>query len=75
MILSAARELGVAPQNIVMIGDIGADVAAAEAAGARGVLVPTERTLEEEVAAAPLVASSLWEAISLVVPPVFEVTS
>jgi histidinol-phosphate phosphatase family protein len=49
MVHRAARELGVDARRCVVIGDIGADVAAAEAAGARGILVPTERTLAEEV--------------------------
>jgi phosphoglycolate phosphatase-like HAD superfamily hydrolase len=35
-----------------VVGDIGADVGAAHAAGARAVLVPTSVTREEEVAAA-----------------------
>ena len=46
-----------------MIGDIGADMGAAAAAGARGVLVPTDITLEEEVRAAPAVARDLAEAV------------
>ena len=41
MILSAAAALGVAPDRVAVIGDIGADVEAARAAGARAVLVPT----------------------------------
>jgi hypothetical protein len=48
-----------------VVGDIGADVEAAHAAGARGVLVPTERTRLEEVAAAPDVARDLAAAVDL----------
>jgi phosphoglycolate phosphatase-like HAD superfamily hydrolase len=48
-----------------VVGDIGADVEAARAAGARGVLVPTPRTRPEEVAAAPEVAPDLAAAVDL----------
>ncbi|EYT56336.1 haloacid dehalogenase [Leucobacter sp. UCD-THU] len=68
MILSAAEQLGIDPSRIVMIGDIGADIEAARAAGARAVLVPTPQTLPEEVAAAPLVARTVREAVALLVP-------
>ncbi len=40
----AAAALGVRPERCVVIGDIGADVGAAAAAGARAVLVPTPVT-------------------------------
>jgi HAD superfamily hydrolase (TIGR01662 family) len=52
LVLRAADELGVDPRHCVVIGDIGADVGAAVAAGARAVLVPTPATLAREVAAA-----------------------
>lgn len=65
MILSAARELDVAPANVVMIGDIGADVDAAEAAGARGILVPTRLTLAQERADATTVAATIAEAVAI----------
>ncbi|HKG38060.1 MAG TPA: HAD-IIIA family hydrolase [Conexibacter sp.] len=65
LIRQAASRLGVAPEDCVVIGDIGADVEAARAAGARAVLVPTPRTRPEEVAAAPLVAPDLATAIGL----------
>lgn len=65
MILSAAEELGVSPERVAMIGDIGADVEAATAAGARAVLVPTSRTRVEECEEAPLVARTLGEAVDL----------
>jgi histidinol-phosphate phosphatase family protein len=63
MVLRAAAELGVDPARVVVIGDIGADVAAAHAAGARAVLVPTPTTRQEEVAAAPAVAADLSSAV------------
>jgi beta-phosphoglucomutase-like phosphatase (HAD superfamily) len=50
-----------------VIGDIGADVDAARAAGARGVLVPTLRTRSEEVAAASEVAPDLEAAVELLI--------
>ncbi len=65
LIEAAARALGVAPQDCVVIGDIGADVDAAHAAGARAILVPTPVTRREEVAAAPLVARDLAHAVDL----------
>ncbi|HEY0409481.1 MAG TPA: HAD hydrolase-like protein [Candidatus Dormibacteraeota bacterium] len=45
------------------MGDIGADVEAARAAGARGILVPTPLTRSEEIAAAPEVAADLEAAV------------
>jgi beta-phosphoglucomutase-like phosphatase (HAD superfamily) len=64
-VLQAARALGVAPADCAVVGDIGADVGAARAAGARGVLVPTPVTRREEVAAAPEVAPTLGAAVDL----------
>jgi HAD superfamily hydrolase (TIGR01662 family) len=61
MILDAASELGLDARNLTVVGDIGADVEAARAAGARGILVPTAETLQEEVAAAEEVAVDLHE--------------
>ncbi len=66
LVLRAARRLGIRPEECVVIGDIGRDVEAARAAGARGILVPTPVTLPEEVAAAPEVASDLAAAVDLV---------
>ncbi len=63
MVHAAARRLGVAAQDCVLIGDIGADVEAARAAGARSVLVPTPVTRIEEVRAAPLVAPDIVTAV------------
>jgi histidinol-phosphate phosphatase family protein len=66
LIEAAAGALGVEPGECVVIGDIGADVEAARAAGARAVLVPTAVTRAEEVAAAPEVAADLLAAVELV---------
>ncbi|HEX4258516.1 MAG TPA: HAD hydrolase-like protein, partial [Streptosporangiaceae bacterium] len=57
--------LGVDPADCVVIGDIGIDAAAAYAAGARAVLVPTPVTRPEETAGLP-VATQLDEAVSAV---------
>jgi histidinol-phosphate phosphatase family protein len=65
LVLRAAGRLGVAPSECAVIGDIGADVEAARAAGARGILVPTPRTLPEEIADATEVASDLGAAVDL----------
>ncbi|SMH47183.1 histidinol-phosphate phosphatase family domain-containing protein/HAD-superfamily hydrolase, subfamily IIIA [Rathayibacter oskolensis] len=65
MVLGAAEALGLPPESLAVIGDIGADVGAAAAAGARGVIVPTPITRSEEVAAAPLRAATLLEAVEL----------
>jgi phosphoglycolate phosphatase-like HAD superfamily hydrolase len=48
-----------------VIGDIGADIEAAQAAGARAVLVPTAKTRPDEIAAAPEVAPDLRSAVDL----------
>jgi D-glycero-D-manno-heptose 1,7-bisphosphate phosphatase len=66
LIEAAARALGVAARDCVVIGDIGADVEAARAAGARAVLVPTPATRVEEVQAAPVVVPGLLRAVELV---------
>ena len=65
LIRRAAEALGVEPERCAVVGDIGSDVEAARAAGARAVLVPTPRTRPEEVEAAPEVASDLGEAVEL----------
>lgn len=65
LIRSAAADLGVPAHRCAVIGDIGADVLAAEAAGARGILVPTARTRPEEIQRATTVARGLGEAVGL----------
>ena len=67
LVRAAARALGVRPEECVVVGDIGADVEAARAAGARSVLVPNGSTRAQEVADAPLVATDLAEAVDLIV--------
>jgi D-glycero-D-manno-heptose 1,7-bisphosphate phosphatase len=63
LVAEAARRIGVEAEECALVGDIGADVEAAAAAGARGILVPTPVTRPEEVAAAPEVARDLLEAV------------
>nr|WP_229674467.1 HAD-IIIA family hydrolase [Nakamurella endophytica] len=65
LVLRAARALGVQPYECAVVGDIGADVEAARAAGAVGVLVPTPVTRQAEIDAAPLVAADLAAAVEL----------
>ncbi|WP_432511422.1 HAD-IIIA family hydrolase [Kineococcus sp. SYSU DK001] len=75
MVLDAAADLGLAPAQCLVVGDIGADVEAALSAGARAVLVPTEVTRAEEVEAAPVVVEALtdldaafWDRLTGVAP-------
>ena len=67
LIRRAAASLGVAPEECVVIGDVAGDVAAARAAGARGILVPTPRTKPAELAASVEVAADLVTAVELAV--------
>jgi D-glycero-D-manno-heptose 1,7-bisphosphate phosphatase len=69
LVLEAARRLGVRPARCVVIGDIGADVEAAHAAGAAAVLVPTPTTRRAEIRAAPAVAADLGTAVDLLLAP------
>jgi len=64
LVLEAAARLGVPPERCVLVGDIGADMEAAQAAGARGILVPNAATRPEEVAAAREVAADLETAVA-----------
>ncbi|HWC82747.1 MAG TPA: HAD-IIIA family hydrolase [Pseudonocardiaceae bacterium] len=65
LIKAAAAELGVPASRCVVIGDIGADVQAAETAGARAILVPTARTRPGEIDRAAEVAHDLRGAVRL----------
>ncbi|NWL11730.1 D-glycero-alpha-D-manno-heptose-1,7-bisphosphate 7-phosphatase [Paenarthrobacter nitroguajacolicus] len=65
MILAACRALGITPGEAAFVGDIGADMKAAAAAGARAVLVPTSVTRREEIEAAGSVAEDLGHAVEL----------
>ncbi|MGP3999453.1 D-glycero-alpha-D-manno-heptose-1,7-bisphosphate 7-phosphatase [Streptomyces sp. 8N706] len=63
LVHAACAHLGVEPGRAAVIGDIGADVEAARAAGARGVLVPTSVTRAREIAAAEESAPDLLTAV------------
>lgn len=65
MVLRAADSLGVAPVRVAVVGDIASDVAAATAAGGRGVLVPNGATAPDEIVTAPEVAATLSDAVDL----------
>ncbi|GAA3834612.1 hypothetical protein GCM10022226_65090 [Sphaerisporangium flaviroseum] len=67
LVLRAAAALGVDARACVVIGDIGPDMEAARAAGARGILVPTPETLPQEVTAASEVADDLAAAVERVI--------
>jgi histidinol-phosphate phosphatase family protein len=63
LVLRAAEQLGVRPERCAVIGDIAADVQAAQAAGAAAVIVPTPRTRDEDLRMAPRRADSLEAAV------------
>ncbi|GAA1534412.1 HAD-IIIA family hydrolase [Kribbella lupini] len=63
LVVAAAEQLGVPPEQVVVVGDIGSDIAAARAAGARSVLVPNGRTRLEEIEQADIVAPDLGAAV------------
>ncbi|MET9323541.1 HAD-IIIA family hydrolase [Streptomyces sp. NPDC003038] len=66
LVLAACARLRVPADRTVLIGDIGADMEAARAAGARGVLVPTALTRPEEIRRARETAPDLLAAVRLV---------
>jgi histidinol-phosphate phosphatase family protein len=63
LVLAAAAALGLRPERCVVIGDIAADVQAAQAAGAAAVLVPTGATEAEDVRRAPRRAADIEAAV------------
>ncbi|MFF6779816.1 HAD-IIIA family hydrolase [Streptomyces sp. NPDC012510] len=63
LVLWAAGRLRTRPADLVVIGDIGADVEAAHRAGAHGILVPNAATRPQERAAAAHVAADLLSAV------------
>ncbi|MGW0288350.1 D-glycero-alpha-D-manno-heptose-1,7-bisphosphate 7-phosphatase [Streptomyces tuirus] len=71
MVLWAAGRICTGPADLLVIGDIGADVEAARRAGAQGILVPTAQTRPEETAHADHVAPDLLTAVRAVLngPP------
>ncbi|MGI8576613.1 MAG: HAD-IIIA family hydrolase [Nocardioidaceae bacterium] len=63
MVKAACQELDVDPAWCVLVGDIGSDVAAAQAAGCEAILVPTPMTRPAEVESAPMVEADLDSAV------------
>jgi beta-phosphoglucomutase-like phosphatase (HAD superfamily) len=63
MVKDACAALDVDPARCVVVGDIAADVDAAAAAGAVGIMVPTPVTRKSEVAAAARTAENLAAAV------------
>lgn len=66
MVKAACADLDVHPDRCVVIGDIAADVDAAAAAGAVGIMVPTPVTRRQEVEAAARRAETLSGAVEQV---------
>ena len=62
LVHAAARDLGTAAQRCVLVGDIGADMVAARAAGGTGLLVPTDASLKPK-GCAPSSASVVVSAV------------
>jgi D-glycero-D-manno-heptose 1,7-bisphosphate phosphatase len=65
LVHAACAQLGVEPDRTALIGDIGSDLAAARAAGARGVLVPNAGTALADIATADERAPDLLTAVRL----------
>lgn len=66
LVYSAARAFGIWPHECVVVGDIESDLIAANAAGARAILVPTPVTLKAEIDRAATVCSNLSQAVDLI---------
>jgi D-glycero-D-manno-heptose 1,7-bisphosphate phosphatase len=66
LVIRAAAVLDVSPRDCVVVGDIGRDMEAARAAGARGILVPTKETLRDEIQQAAEVADDLIDVVDRV---------
>ncbi|MFC4010417.1 D-glycero-alpha-D-manno-heptose-1,7-bisphosphate 7-phosphatase [Nonomuraea purpurea] len=66
LVIRAAAVLDVSPRDCVVVGDIGRDMEAARAAGARGILVPTDQTPWEEIQQALEVAEDLADVVDRV---------
>jgi histidinol-phosphate phosphatase family protein len=69
LLLEASRVLGVDITDCAVIGDIAADMLAANRAGSRGILVPNPATRPEEVEQAEEVAPTLRQAVARLLGP------
>ncbi|MEU4226618.1 HAD-IIIA family hydrolase [Nonomuraea sp. NPDC026600] len=72
LVIRAAAVLDVSPRDCVVVGDIGRDMEAARAAGARGILVPSGQTRAEEIQQAAEVAEGLSDVADRVLSAVAE---
>ena len=59
LVIQAAIDLGVSTDQIVVVGDAGTDMLAAQSAGSVGILVPSSRTTMVEIRQAALVVPNL----------------
>jgi HAD superfamily hydrolase (TIGR01662 family) len=66
MVVQACSALGADPARCVLVGDIGTDVRAAEAAGGVGILVPAPATSRDDVSAAARVHPDLGSAVTAI---------
>lgn len=66
LVRAACRDTGLRAAACAVVGDVGSDVGAARAAGARSVLVPTTATRPAEIESAPVVAETIGRAVDLV---------
>lgn len=65
MVLAALADLGVRPDQCALIGDTGSDMAAAAAAGVRGILLPGAQTTEPARNGSPTVCEDVGAAVRL----------
>jgi len=66
LVIEAAIQLDIRPQQIVVIGDRRADLGAASAAGAIAVLMPSECTEPDAAIAADLVLSTMNDLVGII---------
>jgi histidinol-phosphate phosphatase family protein len=66
LVLRAADALGVPVSQVVVVGDTVMDVGAAEAAGATGIFVMTDRSLRADIRRCQFVARDIGEAVDWV---------
>lgn len=66
LIVAAASHLRIESPAVVVVSDRGDDLAAAQAAGARGILVPSRATPRLEVEKATMVATSLAAVVRVI---------